>query len=78
MQPLGARATAVDRDSAVWFRPHKRKPWALVGTAATHRAAVNLIGAGGRHNGDWLVTDRPGVTADAKRDEAGTLLEFVT
>lgn len=68
-----------DRTWTVWYRPHKRKPWAPVGTAATHGEAVRLIGAGGRHNGDWLLTDRLSVTPDEPpRDDAETLLENVT
>ncbi|MFO0798977.1 MAG: hypothetical protein U0804_16030 [Gemmataceae bacterium] len=40
----------------VYFRPGRRSPWQLVGTATSHAEAVGLIGAGGRRGGDWLVT----------------------
>lgn len=39
----------------VWFRKSRRRLWEAVGEAGTHIAAVGLIGAGDRHNGDWLI-----------------------
>jgi len=46
---------ATDAPFVLWFRPSRRHKWEAVAHTETDQQAVNAIGIGGRHNGQWLV-----------------------
>lgn len=41
----------------LWFRPRRGRPWELVTTVATERAAWDAVKTSGKRNGDWLVLE---------------------
>ena len=46
---------AKSEEHIIYFRPNGRVQWEAVALAETHPEAVNLIGCGGRRNGEWLI-----------------------
>lgn len=52
---MGATLFEVGTGFVLWFRADRADGWEMLTTVATYSQAVNLIGVGNRHNGDWLV-----------------------